>query len=121
MNEQKETTNHSEKTCSMSCPEVCKKHPHAIFAGSVLLALIIGIIIGSSFSLGRGHGDFEKRGMTERGRYNDQRGSRESNRWGDQMPEQMPSRQNGTEASPITSTGTKMMSPTPATGTGVQK
>jgi hypothetical protein len=80
MTEQKETTNYSEKTCSMSCPEVCRKYPHAIFAGSILLTLIIGIIIGSSLPFGRGHGDFERRGMMEKGRYNDQKGYRESNR-----------------------------------------
>jgi hypothetical protein len=39
------------------------------------------------------------------------------------MQEQMPPRQNRTEASPVTSTETKMIAPiqSPAAGTGVQK
>jgi hypothetical protein len=120
MTEQNETIN-TEKTYSMSCPQICKRYPHAIFVGSLLIALILWIVIGSCFSGGRGHGGFE-RGMKD-GRFGWQE-RRFDGEWkfGDinrPKEQNIPQRQ---EVKKNTSTGTQMTSPnSSATSTWIQK
>ena len=121
MTEQKETIN-TEKAYSMSCPQICKKYPHAIFAGSLLITLILWILIGSCFSGGRGHGAFERGMKDSRFGWQERRFDGEG-KFGDMnrpKEQNIPQRQ---EVQKNTSTGTQMISPTSssATGTWIQK